>query len=143
MAPMSQFDSPLLVGFDQIERLLDRVGRSSSDGYPPYNIEKVSEQVLRITLAVAGFDADTLSITVEDNQLVIRGKQADDSGREYLHRGIAARQFQRIFVLADGIEISSAELDNGLLNVNLTRRKPDAVIRKIEIVQGFSGKRRK
>lgn len=143
MAHMSQFDSPLLLGFDQIERLLDRVGRSSSDGYPPYNIEKVNEQVLRITLAVAGFDADTLSITVEDNQLVIRGKQADDSGREYLHRGIAARQFQRIFVLADGIEISSAELDNGLLNVNLTRRKPETVIRKIEIVQGSSGKRRK
>ena len=143
MAHMSQFDSPLLLGFDQIERLLDRVGRSSSDGYPPYNIEKVNEQVLRITLAVAGFDVDTLSITVEDNQLVIRGKQVDDSGREYLHRGIAARQFQRTFVLADGIKISSAELNNGLLDVNLTRRKPEAVIRKIEIVQGSSGRRRK
>ena len=143
MAHMSQFDSPLLLGFDQIECLLDRVGRSSSDGYPPYNIEKVNEQVLRITLAVAGFDVDTLSITVEDNQLVIRGKQVDDSGREYLHRGIAARQFQRTFVLADGIKISSAELNNGLLDVNLTRRKPEAVIRKIEIVQGSSGRRRK
>lgn len=139
MARMSQFDSPFLLGFDQIERLLDRVSRSSGDGYPPYNIEKVSERELRITLAVAGFDADMLSIMVEDNQLVIRGKQPDDSECEYLHRGIAARQFQRSFVLADGIEVSGAELDNGLLNVNLARREPEAVIRKIEITHGCSG----
>lgn len=143
MARMSQFDSPLLLGFDQIERLLDRVSRSSGDGYPPYNIEKVTERELRITLAVAGFDADTLSITVEDNQLVISGKQPDDSECEYLHRGIAARQFQRTFVLADGIEVSGAELDNGLLNVNLARREPESVIRKIEITHGSSGRRKK
>lgn len=139
MARMLQFDSPFLLGFDQIERLLDRVSRSSGDGYPPYNIEKVSERELRITLAVAGFDTDMLSIMVEDNQLVIKGKQPDDSESEYLHRGIAARQFQRTFVLADGIEVSGAELDNGLLNVNLARREPESVIRKIEITHGCSG----
>ncbi len=142
MSRMSHFDSPLLLGFDQIERLLDKVSRAGSDGYPPYNIEKVSDRALRITLAVAGFVQHDLSITVENNQLIVRGKQPDESEREYLHRGIAARQFERIFVLADGIEVSGAELDNGLLNVDLARREPESVVRKIKIVPGSPKKRK-
>ncbi|MFQ5784321.1 MAG: Hsp20 family protein [Alphaproteobacteria bacterium] len=134
MTRVSMFNSPLLLGFDHFERMLDRVSKASTDGYPPYNIEQVSDSRLRITLAVAGFAAEDLSITVEDNQLVIRGKQAeDDGGRTYLHRGIAARQFQRSFVLAEGIEVAGAALDNGLLDIDLTRPLQEAKSRTIEI----------
>jgi HSP20 family molecular chaperone IbpA len=137
MSRLSMLSNPLLLGFEEIERLIDRAGKSG-DGYPPYNIERIAragEQVetLRITLAVAGFKRDELDITVEDNQLTIRGRQQDDKQREYLYRGIAARQFQRTFVLADGIEVSSADLDNGLLAVDLVRHEPERVVRRVEI----------
>lgn len=146
MARMSLLSSPLLLGFDEIERLVDRVGKSAGDGYPPYNIERLQPsapaasgtngtgvEVLRITLAVAGFGRDHLDITVEDKQLLIRGRQSDDKDRDYLYRGIAARQFQRTFVLADGIEVRSADLANGLLSVDLVRHEPERLIRTIEI----------
>ncbi len=133
MGRMSLFNSPLLLGFEHFERTLDRANRAASDGYPPYNIEKVAEDALRITLAVAGFARDDLSIVLEENQLVIRGRQAKDDDRVYVHRGIAARQFQRAFVLADGIEVEGAELENGLLHVDLVRPQPATVARSIEI----------
>ncbi len=133
MTRVSHFNSPFLLGFDQLERVLDRVSKSGSDGYPPYNIEQVDDNALRITLAVAGFARDDLSVTVEDNQLVIRGKQADAGERTYIHRGIAARQFQRSFILADGIEIASADLRHGLLNIDLIRPQPEIAVRRIEI----------
>lgn len=128
------FTSPLFLGFDHLEQMLERAAKSSSDGYPPYNIEQTAPTGLRITLAVAGFTMDDLQITQEDNQLVIRGRQADDSqGRVFLHRGIAARQFQRSFVLAEGIEVSGAWLDNGLLNIDLLRRVVEQKPRTVEI----------
>jgi HSP20 family molecular chaperone IbpA len=130
---LSLFNSPLLLGFDHFERALDRVNKGASDGYPPYNIEQMAENELRITLAVAGFTMDDLAITIEDNQLVIRGKQTDDAQRVYLHRGIAARQFQRAFVLAEGIEVRGAWLDNGLLHVDLVRPTVEARIRTVPI----------
>lgn len=138
MTRMTLLSSPLLLGFEEIERLIDRVGKGGADGYPPYNIERVSRsesgpEALRITLAVAGFTRAQLEITVEDNQLFVRGKQEDDKTREYLHRGIAARQFQRTFVLADGIEVRTANLENGLLTIDLVRHEPDRHIRRIEI----------
>jgi HSP20 family molecular chaperone IbpA len=138
MARAPLLSSPLLLGFDEIERLVDRVGRSGSDGYPPYNIERVKNEstateFLRITLAVAGFARDELDISLEDNQLTVRGRQQDDKMREYLYRGIAARQFQRTFVLADGIEVRSADLSNGLLSIDLIRREPERLVRTIEI----------
>ncbi len=133
MTRFSQFNSPFLLGFDQLERVLDRVSKSANDSYPPYNIEQIGENALRITLAVAGFERDDLAVTIEDNQLVIRGRQTDDGDRTYLHRGIAARQFQRSFVLADGIEVLSAEMRNGLLNIDLVRPQPDIEVRRIEI----------
>ncbi len=133
MTRVSVFNSPLLLGFDQIERMLDRVSKASADGYPPYNIERTGDDRLRITLAVAGFTAESLSIDVEDNQLVIRGRHEDDTERAYLHRGIAARQFQRSFVLAEGIEVTTATLDNGLLHVDLVRPQPEPRRRSIEI----------
>ena len=138
MARMSLLSSPLLLGFDEIERLVDRFGKSAGEGYPPYNIErlKVTEQgvgTLRITLAVAGFTRDQLDITLEDKQLTIRGRQTEDEGRDYLYRGIAARQFQRTFVLADGIEVRTADLVNGLLSIDLVRHEPERLIKKIEI----------
>lgn len=133
MARLSLFNSPFLLGFDDIERALDRVSKSSSDGYPPYNIERIGEDGLRITLAVAGFTDEELSVSVEDTQLVIRGRQNEDPDREFLHRGIAARQFQRSFVLAEGIEVIGAELDNGLLHVDLKRPEAEALTRTIEI----------
>ncbi|HSK38133.1 MAG TPA: Hsp20 family protein [Arenibaculum sp.] len=132
---LSLFNSPLLLGFDQFERTLDRIAKSSAEGYPPYNIEQVGEDGLRITLAVAGFTTEDLSVQVEDNQLVIRGRQTDDKDRVYLHRGIAARQFQRSFVLAEGIEVVAANLDNGLLNVDLKRPIPATKVRTINITQ--------
>ncbi|MBU6443002.1 MAG: Hsp20 family protein [Alphaproteobacteria bacterium] len=127
------FNSPFLLGFEHLERLLERTAKSAGDGYPPYNIEQSAPDRLRITLAVAGFSPDELAVTVEDKQLVIRGKQVDAGDREFLHRGIAARQFQRAFVLADGIEVASAELENGLLSVELTRPKPQSVVKTIAI----------
>lgn len=138
MSRASGFSSPLLLGFDEIERVLDRVAKASGDGYPPYNIERIAksetrEECLRITLAVAGFGREALEVTVEENQLVIRGRQTDDRERVFLHRGIAARQFQKTFVLADGIEIVSAELKDGLLAIDLARPTPERVVRKIEI----------
>ncbi|HYM31246.1 MAG TPA: Hsp20 family protein [Candidatus Cybelea sp.] len=127
------FNSPLLLGFDHLERVLDRVAKTASDGYPPYNIEQFGEDRLRITLAVAGFRETDLAVTIEDNQLFVRGKQADDKNANYLYRGIAARQFQRAFLLAEGIEVTSAELESGLLHVDLQRRRPESQTRKIEI----------
>ena len=138
MSRLSLFNSPLLLGFDHFERALDRVSKASSDGYPPYNIEQLGENSLRITLAVAGFAKNDLTITIEDNQLVVRGKQSDDTERVYLHRGIAARQFQRSFVLAEGIEVREARLDNGLLHIDLVRPEVESRVRAIEI-QGGSG----
>ena len=138
MARMSLLSSPLLLGFDEIERLVDRFGKGASEGYPPYNIErlKASEQgveTLRITLAVAGFSRDQLEITLEDKQLSVRGRQVDEQDRDYLYRGIAARQFHRTFVLADGIEVRSADLDNGLLLIDLVRHEPQKMVRTIKI----------
>jgi HSP20 family molecular chaperone IbpA len=133
MSRLSLFNSPLLLGFDQFERALDRVSKAASDGYPPYNVEQTGENSLRITLAVAGFAMAELSVQIEDNQLVVRGKQTDDKDRVYLHRGIAARQFQRSFVLADGIEVAGASLDNGLLNIDLVRRVVEGKVRSVEI----------
>jgi HSP20 family molecular chaperone IbpA len=130
---LSLFNSPLLLGFDHFERALDRVAKTTADGYPPYNVEQVGENALRITLAVAGFTMDNLSVQIEDNQLVIRGKQEEDKDRVYLHRGIAARQFQRSFVLADGIEVVGARLENGLLQVDLARRVAASRVTRVEI----------
>ena len=133
MSRIGVFNSPLLLGFDHFERMLDRVSKAQADGYPPYNVEQTGENSLRLTLAVAGFGRDDLSVQVEDNQLVVRGKQKDEGERVYLHRGIAARQFQRAFVLAEGIEITGAMLDNGLLHIELTRRQPESRVRVIDI----------
>ena len=133
MTRVSLFSSPLLLGFDHVERMIERATKAGSEGYPPYNIEQTGEDGLRITLAIAGFTAADLAITVEDNQLVIRGRQSDDKERVYLHRGIAARQFQRSFVLADGIDVISASLGNGLLHVDLRRPRPAPQVRNIAI----------
>lgn len=125
---------PYLLGFEQLERLVERTAKTASEGYPPFNIEAVAENVYRITLAVAGFRDEDLAITVEDRQLVIRGRQAEDSGeRIFLHRGIAARAFQRSFVLADGVEVAGANLDRGLLNIDLRRAVPETVVQTIRI----------
>ena len=142
MSRVSLLSSPLLLGFEEMERLIDRVGKGS-DGYPPYNIERIVGtaangsaavvEALRITLALAGFRREQLEITLEDSQLVIRGRQEDDKAREFIHRGIAARQFSRSFVLAEGIEVKSADLSDGLLCIDLVRREPDRLVRKIEI----------
>lgn len=129
---LSLFDHPFFLGFDQFERDYDRI-KKNTEGYPPYNVEEVDENHLRITLAVAGFTMDDLDVGVENNQLMICGKQQDDSDRVYLHRGIAARQFQRSFVLADGIEVKSAALDNGLLHIDMERIIPETKVRKIKI----------
>ena len=136
MSRLSLFNSPLLLGFDHFERALDRVSKVSSDGYPPYNIEQIGADALRITMAVAGFSTGDLSITVEDNQLVVRGKQSDDAQRVYLHRGIAARQFQRSFVLAEGIDVRCAWLDNGLLHIDLVRPEVESRVRTVAIRNG-------
>ena len=133
MTRISLFSSPFLLGFDHFERVLDRAQKSANDGYPPYNIEQTGEQSLRITLAVAGFGPDDLAVTVEDNQLIIRGKQLDDPSRTYLHRGIAARQFQRCFVLAEGMEVGQAVIRNGLLSIQLERPQPVVVVKTIPI----------
>nr|WP_251363860.1 Hsp20 family protein [Epibacterium ulvae] len=126
-----------MLGFEQLERLLERSAKSGNEGYPPYNIEQTSDFSYRITLAVAGFAEEDLAITIEDRQLVIRGRQSDDSeGRVFLHRGIAARQFQRMFVLADGVEVGEAVMENGLLHVDLTRSRPETVVQTINIKKG-------
>lgn len=128
---------PHLLGFEQLERLLERTAKSGNDGYPPFNIEQTSETSYRITLAVAGFREQDMSITVEDRQLVIRGRQKDDSAdRVFLHRGIAARQFQRSFVLADGVEVGEAIMENGLLHVDLSMSRPETVVQTIQIKKG-------
>jgi HSP20 family molecular chaperone IbpA len=137
MSRVPSLSSPFLLGFEEIERVLDRVAKGS-DGYPPYNIERLardgqSPERLRITLAVAGFTRDQLDVSTEENQLVIRGRQQDDKGRQYLHRGIAARQFQRTFVLADGMEVLNADLKNGLLSIDLIRPELERVVKSIAI----------
>jgi HSP20 family molecular chaperone IbpA len=139
MSRVPSLSSPFLIGFDQIERALDRVAKAA-DGYPPYNIERLARdeknpERLRITLAVAGFTLDQLEVIVEEKELVIRGRQQDDKSRQYLHRGIAARQFQRTFVLADGMEVLGADLKNGLLSVDLARPEPERVIRTVNITE--------
>lgn len=127
---------PFLLGFDQLERLVERTAKSGSEGYPPFNIEQTSEHGFRISLAVAGFREDDVAITVEDRQLVIRGRQTDDAeGRIYLHRGIAARAFQRSFVLAEGMEVAKASMENGLLNIDLNRAVPEPVVQTIRITR--------
>ena len=136
MSRLSLFNSPLLLGFENFERALDRVSKASGDGYPPYNIEQLGEDALRITLAVAGFAMTDLSVTIEDNQLVVRGKQSDDTQRVYLHRGIASRQFQRSFIVAEGIEVRGAWLDNGLLHIDLVRPAVENRVRSVEIRGG-------
>src|SRR5215469_11347134 len=127
------FNSPFLLGFEHLERLLERTAKSAGDGYPPYNIEQSCEDKMSITLAVAGFSRDELNVTVEGRQLLIRGKQVEATDKTFLHRGIAARQFQRAFVLAEGIEVVGAELENGLLAIDLVRLKAEAVTKTIEI----------
>lgn len=128
---------PHMLGFEQLERLLERTAKTGNEGYPPYNIEQTSENSYRITLAVAGFSEADLSITVEDRQLVIRGRQSDDgTERVFLHRGIAARQFQRSYVLADGVEVGEAIMENGLLHVDLTLQRPETIVQTIRIRKG-------
>ena len=139
MSRVPSLSSPFLLGFDEIERALDRVSKAA-DGYPPYNIGRLpreggNPERLRITLAVAGFTRDQLEVTIEESQLVIRGRQQDDKARQYLHRGIAARQFQRTFVLADGMEVLGADLRNGLLAIDLARPEPERVVKTITIQQ--------
>lgn len=139
MSRVSSLSSPFLLGFDEIERALDRAAKVA-DGYPPYNIERISHENnqperLRITLAVAGFTREQLDVTVEESQLVIRGRQQDDKTRQYLHRGIAARQFQRTFVLADGMDVMGADLKNGLLSIDLARPEPERVVKTIAITE--------
>ncbi len=139
MSRVPTLSSPFMLGFDEIERALDRVAKAANDGYPPYNIERIPRgedepERLRITLAVAGFTRDQLDITLEENQLMIRGRQIDDKSRHFLHRGIAARQFQRSFLLADGMEVLGAELANGLLSIDLARPEPERIIKRIDIL---------
>jgi HSP20 family molecular chaperone IbpA len=139
MVRVTALTLPLLLGFDDLERALDKVSKTGTDGYPPYNIERIAAvgsdpEKLRITLAVAGFSHDQIEVTVEESQLTIRGRQQEDKTREYLHRGIAARQFQRGFLLADGMQVKSAELAQGLLCVDLVRPQPERMVRKIQIV---------
>lgn len=134
MTKMTLGSHPYLLGFEQLERLMERTAKSDNNGYPPFNIEQTSANSYRITLAVAGFAEADLSIQVEDRQLVIRGRQAeDDDGRVFLHRGIAARQFQRTFVLADGVEVAGAAMENGLLHVDLSKAEPEKVVQTIKI----------
>ena len=136
MTKMTLASYPHMLGFEQLERLLER-SKSGNEGYPPFNIEQTSDRSYRITLAVAGFSRQDLSITVEDRQLVIKGRQEDDlKNRIFLHRGIAARQFQRSFVLADGVEVGAAKMENGLLHVDLTQQRPETVVQTIDIEDG-------
>jgi HSP20 family molecular chaperone IbpA len=139
MSRVPALSSPFLIGFDQIERALDRAAKAA-DGYPPYNIERLDRdeknpERLRVTLAVAGFTLDQLEVSIDEKELVIRGRQQDDKSRQYLHRGIAARQFQRTFVLADGMEVLNADLKNGLLSIDLARPEPQRVVKTIAITE--------
>ncbi|MFW5641747.1 MAG: Hsp20 family protein [Roseicyclus sp.] len=137
MTKLTLGSHPFLLGFDQLERLVERTAKSGNDGYPPYNIEQCGENAYRITLAVAGFAEGDLAITVEDRQLVVRGRQSDvGAERVFLHRGIAARQFQRSFVLADGVEVAGAAMEHGLLHIDLKRAVPDSVVQTIKIRNG-------
>ena len=137
MTKLSLGAYPHMLGFEQLERLLERTAKSGNEGYPPFNIEQTSQRSYRITLAVAGFSENDLSITVEDRQLVIKGRQKDDSAdRIFLHRGIAARQFQRSFVLAEGVDVGDAIIENGLLHVDLTQNLPETVVQTIKIKRG-------
>jgi HSP20 family molecular chaperone IbpA len=138
MTRLTAFSSPLLLGFDEVERALDRVAKSAGDGYPPYNIERLPKtdkrgEIIRIVLAVAGFGLEELEVVIEENELTVRGRQKEEEGRTYLHRGIAARHFQRTFVLAEGIEVLGASLKDGLLSVDLARPLAQRVVRRIEI----------
>ena len=136
MTRVSPFSSPLLLGFDRLEEVVDRLARSSTEGYPPYNVMHMGDERLRISLAVAGFDEDDLDVTVERNELHIRGRQVEENGAVYLYQGIAARQFHRTFLLADGIEIDGARLDNGLLHIELTRHAMPEIVRTVAIRSG-------
>ena len=136
MVRSSYFDSPFLLGFEPMERLLERAAKSAGDSYPPYNIEETADGGLAITLAVAGFAKDEIAVTVEDRQLLIRGRQIEANDKTFLHRGIAARQFSRAFVLADGIEVTSAALENGLLRISMVRPDIQPSVRVIEITSG-------
>ncbi len=138
MTRVTLLDSPLFLGFEHIERSFERLKKTGGEGYPPYNIEQIGENGLRITLAVAGFSMDELDVEIENNQLNVRGRQQDDASRIFLHRGIAARQFQRSFVMADGIEITGATLDNGLLHIDLKRVVPEPQVQKIPISKAES-----
>ncbi len=140
MSRVSVFSSPFMLGFDELERMLDHAAKSAGDGYPPYNIERIAAagekgDALRITLAVAGFSREELEITLEENQLTITGRQTDNDNRDYLHRGIAARQFKRTFILADGMEVKGADMENGLLSIELVRPQPERRVRNIEITE--------
>ncbi|GLQ04985.1 Hsp20 family protein [Sneathiella chinensis] len=136
MPRVSMFNSPHLLGFDHFEHMLDQLSKSGGDGYPPYNIEQVADNHLRISLAVAGFNEEDLKITLEQNQLIIHGKQKEDTGRVYLHRGIAARQFQKKFVLAEGVEVSGAEMNNGMLHIDLNLPLQSKDVTRIQIKTG-------
>lgn len=138
MVRVTTLSSPFLLGFDEIERALDKVSKTAGDGYPPYNIERIAAagaepEKLRITLAVAGFSKEEIEVSVEESQLTIRGRQQEDKQREYLHRGIAARQFQRSFLLAEGMKVIGADLSQGLLSIDLVRPPPERIVRKIDI----------
>jgi len=136
MTKMTFASHPFLLGFEQLDRLVERSSKSGNEGYPPYNIEQTGAHAYRITLAVAGFGEDDLAITVEDNQLVVRGRQTDDGAEKtFLHRGIAARQFQRSFVLADGVEVADATMENGLLHIDLRRNQPETIVQSIKITK--------
>ena len=139
MVRMTTMSSPFLLGFDEIERALERAAKTGSDGYPPYNIERIpakddTPECLRITLAVAGFSREDIEVTQEESQLWIRCRQRDDKSRDYIHRGIAARQFQRNFLLAEGMQVLGAELANGLLSIDVAKPQPDRVVKKINIL---------
>ena len=138
MSRMTTLNSPFLLGFDEVERALERVTKAASDGYPPYNIERLAKtdeapERIRISLAVAGFTSDQLEVTLEENQLTIRGRQVDDRERHFIHRGIAARQFTRSFLLADGMQVLGADLEHGLLSIDLVRPQAERVVRQIRI----------
>ena len=139
MSRLSLFNSPLLLGFEEFEQAVDRITKSGSDGYPPYDVEQIGENRLRITLAVAGFTLDDLDVQIEDNQLVIHGKRRDERDRVFLHRGIAARQFHRSFVLAEGIEVSEAALSNGLLHIDLVKPLSEPKVKKVKILAASGG----
>ncbi len=139
MSRLSLFGNPLFLGFEDIERAFEQVSKGAAEGYPPYNVEQHPDRHLRIILAVAGFSAGELSVRLEGKRLVIRGKQADEGQRQYLHRGIAMRQFQRSFVLADGIEVTGASLDDGMLHIDLARPQEELRARSIEITTAAAG----